>query len=74
MKDKWQKIINIVILVLLIVCVVRISGMEKELGQLRNTVNNTQSMLQSSINSISSNVRYEMENALSVVYRISELN
>ena len=63
MKDKWQKIINIVTLVLLIVCVVRISGMEKELGQLRNTVNNTQSMLQSSINSISSNVRYEMEQA-----------
>ena len=38
MKDKWQKIINIVTLVLLVVCIGRISGMEKELSQLKNTI------------------------------------
>ena len=67
MKEKWQKIINIVSLVLLIICVVRIGWLENEMSNLRNTINNNYSMIQSSINSISSNVSYEMEQATNIL-------
>lgn len=63
MKDRWQKVFNIVSILLLSVCVVKISWMNNEITSLKNTMNNEYNMLQSSINSISSNVRYEMEQA-----------
>ena len=63
MKDRWQKIINILTLLLLIVCFVKIGWLQNDIQNLKNTVNNNRSMLQSSIDSISSNVRYEMEQA-----------
>lgn len=63
MKGKLQTAVNILSLILLIVCFVRIGRLQNEITRLRNDVNNSQSMLQSSINSISSNVRYEMEQA-----------
>ena len=63
MKDRWQKIFNVVSLILLVVCFMRIGGLKDDIRNLKNDVNNTQSMLQSSIDSISSNVRYEMEQA-----------
>jgi len=63
MKGKLQITINILSLILLVVCFVKISGLQNEVRRLQNDVNNSQSMLQSSINSISSNVSYEMEQA-----------
>lgn len=63
MKEKWQKIFNIVSLVLLIFCAVKISWLQNDIYNLRNTVNNTRSMLQSSIDNISYNVGYELEQA-----------
>lgn len=63
MKDKWQKITNILTLILLIVCFVKIGWLQDDIQNLKNTVNNNRSMLQSSIDAISSNVRYEMEQA-----------
>jgi len=63
MKEKWQKILNILSFVLLVVCFVRIGWLNNEISNLRNTMNNNRSMLQSSIDAISSNVRYELEQA-----------
>ena len=63
MKDRWQKIINILTLLLLIACFVKIGWLQNDIQNLKNTANNNRSMLQSSIDSISSNVRYEMEQA-----------
>ena len=63
MNSKWQKIINILTLLLLVVCFIRIGELKNDIQNLKNNVNNAQNMLQSSINSISSNVRYEMERA-----------
>ena len=67
MKEKWQKVINITTLILLIVCVVKIVSIEDKLSALKNTVNNNHSMLQNSIGSISSNIRYELEQQSSLV-------
>ena len=67
MKDRWQKIINILTLLLLIVCFVKIGWLQNDIQNLKNTVNNNRSMLQSSIDSISSNVRYEMEQANNLI-------
>lgn len=63
MKDRWQKIINILTLLLWVVCFVKIVSLKNDIQNLKNNVNNAESMLQSSIDSISSNVRYEMEQA-----------
>ena len=63
MKDRLQKTLNIVSVVLLAVCLIRIGGLENEIQNLRNDVNNSRSMLQSSISAISSSVGYEMEQA-----------
>ena len=67
MKDNWQKILNIATVVLLVICVVRIGWIENELSNIRNTMRNNRSMLQSSIDAISSNVRYEMEQANNIL-------
>lgn len=67
MKERWQKIFNIISLVLLLVCVVKINWMNNEITNLKNTVNNEYHMLQNSIDSISSSVRYEMEQANNIL-------
>ncbi|MBQ6895771.1 MAG: hypothetical protein IJN69_01000, partial [Oscillospiraceae bacterium] len=67
MKEKWQKILNIASFVLLVVCVVRIGWLENEMSNLRNTMNNEYHMIQNSIDAISSNVRYEMEQAANLL-------
>ncbi len=63
MKENWQKILNVLSFALLVICFVRIGWIENDIDNLRNTMNNNCSMLQSSIDFISSNVRYEMEQA-----------
>ena len=67
MKEKWQKILNIASFVLLVVCAVRIGWLENEMSNLRNTMNNEYHMIQNSIDAISSNVRYEMEQAANLL-------
>ena len=67
MKDKWQKIISIVCVILLVVCVFRIGGLENEVADLKHQLLNTQSMLQSNISAISSKIRYELEQQSSLV-------
>ena len=63
MKEKWQKILNIGTAVLLVVCIVKINNLQNDITNLKNIVQNNQSMLQSSIANISYNVGYEMEQA-----------
>ena len=63
MNGKWQKLFNIVTLILLVVCVVKIGAVENELSNLRNSMNSNHNTLQSNISAISSNVRNEMEQA-----------
>ena len=63
MTGKWQKIFNIVTLILLVVCVVRIGAVENEISNLRNSMNSNHNTLQNNISAISSNVRNEMEQA-----------
>lgn len=63
MNSKWQKIISILTLLLLVVCFAKIVSLQNDIQNLKNNVNNAESMLQNSINSISSSVRYEMEQA-----------
>ena len=67
MKEKWQKVLNITTFILLIVCIVKIVSIEDKLSALKNTVNNNHSMLQNSIGTISSNIRYELEQQASLV-------
>ena len=61
MNSKWQKTINILTLALLVICLIKIGWLQGDIRNLQNTVNNNRSMLQSSIDSISSRIRYEME-------------
>ena len=61
MNSKWQKTINILTLALLVICLIKIGWLQGDIRNLQNTVNNHRSMLQSSIDSISSRIRYEME-------------
>lgn len=63
MKEKWPKIFNILSFVLLVICLVKITWLENDIQNLRNTVNNNHSILQNSIANISNDVRYEMERA-----------
>ena len=63
MNSKWQKTINILTLALLVICLIKIGWLQGDIRNLQNTVNNHRSMLQSSIDSISSRIRYEMEQA-----------
>lgn len=63
MSDKVSKILNIVTVVLLVVCFVKIGSLQTEIQNLKYDVQNSRSTLQSSINAISSNVAYEMEQA-----------
>lgn len=63
MKDKMTKILNVATFVLLIICLIRISWINNELTNLKRAIDNERSMLQSSIDAISSNVRYELEQA-----------
>ena len=63
MNSKWQKTINILTLALLVICFIKIGWLQGDIRNLQNTVNNNRSMLQSSIDSISSRIRYEMEQA-----------
>lgn len=67
MKEKWQKILNIFSLVLLIFCAVKISSLENDIANLKNTVNNNNSMLQNSIDNINGSVRYELKQAANLV-------
>jgi len=67
MKEKWPKIFNIISFAVLVVCLVKITWMENDIQNLRNTVNNNHSILQNSIANISSNVRYEMEQANNIL-------
>ena len=67
MKEKWQKILSVATFVLLVFCVIRIMRLETDIANLKNTVNNAQSMLQSNISAISSNIRYELEQQTSLV-------
>ena len=60
MNSKWQKTINILTLALLVICFIKIGWLQGDIRNLQNTVNNNRSMLQSSIDSISSRIRYEM--------------
>lgn len=57
------KILNVATFVLLIICLIRISWINNELTNLKRAIDNERSMLQSSIDAISSNVRYELEQA-----------
>ena len=57
MKEKRQKIFNILYFVLLVVCVVKITSLQNDIENLERAINNESSMLRSSIDSISSNVR-----------------
>jgi len=61
MNSKWQKTINILTLAVLVICLIKIGWLQGDIRNLQNTVNNHRSMLQSSIDSISSRIRYEME-------------
>ena len=67
MNSKWQKIINLLTLLLVAICFVKIVSLQNDIQNLKNNVNNAESMLQSSINSISSSVRYEMEQANNLI-------
>ena len=67
MKEKRQKIFNILYFVLLVICVVKINSLQNYIENLERAINNESSMLRSSIDSISSNVRYEMEKAENLV-------
>ena len=57
MKEKRQKIFNIFYFVLLVICVVKINSLQNDIENLERAINNESSMLRSSIDSISSNVR-----------------
>ena len=57
MKEKRQKIFNILYFVLLVICVVKINSLQNYIENLERAINNESSMLRSSIDSISSNVR-----------------
>ena len=63
MNGKSQKIFNILICLLLVMCVFQMRVMNDEISRLRNTVNSNYSSLNHSINAISNNVRYQMEEA-----------
>ena len=63
MSGNSQKIFNIAILILLLMCLFKINTMNDELARLRNTMNSNYNTMQRSIDSIGSNVRSEMEKA-----------
>ena len=63
MNNKLQKLLNIVMVVLLILCFMQINSLHDELNSLRNTVNNSYSSIRNDIAAISSNVRNQMEEA-----------
>ncbi|MBQ6853227.1 MAG: hypothetical protein IJO07_03505, partial [Peptococcaceae bacterium] len=63
MNNKLQKLLNIVMVVLLILCFIQINSLHDELNSLRNMVNNSYSSIRNDIAAISSNVRNQMEEA-----------
>ncbi len=67
MKSKWQSILNIVSAILIVVCLVTIFLMKNEIDELKRIVNQNQSMLQSSISSISSSIRNELNEQASLI-------
>ena len=67
MKEKWQKIFNIVSVVLLVICTVRIGGLQNDIQNLKNTVYSEYNTLHNSINSISSSVGWELEQANNIL-------
>lgn len=67
MKNKLLYVINILCCVLLVISFFRIGSLKKEIERIDNNMSNYYSMTQSSINSISSSVRYEMEQAANLI-------
>ena len=63
MNNKLQKLFNIVLCILLVLCLMQMNTMNQELKSLRNTMNNQYNSIQNSVNAISSNVRNQMEEA-----------
>ena len=63
MNNKLQKLLNIVMCILLVLCFMQMNTMNQELKSLRNTMNNQYNSIQNSVNAISSNVRNQMEEA-----------
>ena len=56
-NNKLQKLLNIAMVVLLILCFIQINSLHDELNSLRNTMNNQYNSIQNSVNAISSNVQ-----------------
>lgn len=67
MKEKLLYISNICMCILLLISFFRIGGLKKEIERIDSNMSNYYSMTQSSINSISSSVRYEMEQAANLI-------
>lgn len=63
MKEKFSAVYKIVCLVLLAVCCVKMLSMQNDIDRLQRDVDNYYSMVNSSIDSISSSVRYQLEEA-----------
>lgn len=57
MNNKLQKLLNIVMCILLVLCFMQINSLHDELNSLRNTMNNQYNSIQNSVNAISSNVQ-----------------
>jgi len=71
MKDKLLYITNILSCILLIICFFRIGSLNSKIDIIENNMSNYYNMTQSSINSISGSVRYELEQAANLVTEIS---
>ena len=63
MKEKGQTIFNIISIALLIICIMKITWLNTEITNFKNSISNEYRMIESSMDDISSSVRYELEQA-----------